>query len=313
MILLRKIYTAHVSPRGTYSFSLTASCYALGWDYDGTRAYVPFCSEGTYGCAVAWDDGDIHIDIYLERPNDEALEMGIKTAIWSLGLAENLDEYYSLIAKDRLLGIICKRLRGIHMRAVASLWEGLLVGICQQNASFRQGWLMVKRLREVLGEELILEDIGRTIRTLPSPQAIIRKANTLRTAGVGYREKTILSAAKAFTTSDYETLEEIRGIGQYTARLARILALRKYDEFPVDRWFSRLIPWVYESEDVSWDRAKVENYTRKLWGPWRGLSAVMLTIVTAAEPIGPLLRALSSRTVNPMPDKPSPLTMWRYL
>ena len=107
-------------------------------------------------------------------------------------------------------------------------------------------------------------------------------------------------------------MEELRGIGQYTARIARILALRKYDEFPVDRWFARLIPNAYFDVDETWPIEKVEKFARERWGKYMGLAAIFITAVTAAETIGDTLKRIHAKNINPFPNKPSPFTLWRY-
>jgi len=310
---LVKIHEDTILPKEPYDFKLTAMCYASCWDFDGKQAYIPFYTSSGMGCTVAsrGEEGVV-VSVYAEKADDEFIESGLSVAKHVLGLDEDLREYYKIIEDDPLLGIIPRKYRGLHMRAVTSLWEGVLIGICQQNASFRQGWTMVLNLRRILGEVLQLEKLNVILNTLPTPERILRQAKKLKETKVGYRRDTIVNVAKSFLKAEFEKLEDIKGIGQYTARLARVLALRKYDEFPVDRWFSRLIPYAYESVDREWSRQKVERYAEKLWGKWRGLSAVLITVVTAAEPIQEALQSIREGTIDLMPNKPAPMTLWKY-
>ena len=315
IVLEEPIYETSVPTRNDYNFKLTASLYATHWDYDGERAYVPVRKGNILGVAVLMLVKDhIHIEIFSERRDDEFIEEALRVTDHVMALGEDLREFYDLVRDDPLLAIINGDLRGLHMRAMQSIWEGLLVGICQQNASFRQGWLMVTLLRGVLGSKVFLKKYGHKIALLPTPSEVIARKDLLRSTRAGYRTSTILECARSFSKESIEPerLEELRGIGQYTARIARILALRKYDEFPVDRWFARLIPNAYFNVDETWPIEKVEKFARERWGKYMGLAAIFITAVIAAETIGDTLKRIHAKNINPFPNKPSPFTLWRY-
>jgi len=55
-----------------------------------------------------------------------------------LGVKEDLSNFYELASTDVLLSQFAKEFRGWKPRSVP-LWWSLVVGVCQQNASFRQG------------------------------------------------------------------------------------------------------------------------------------------------------------------------------
>ncbi len=309
---LTGIYEDMITPKKPYNFRLTAMCYASPWDFDGERAYIIFRTASRTGCVMATQrDEEVTVRIFAEKPDDELIEHGLKVARHVLALDEDLTEYYKIIEKDPLLGIIPKKYLGLHMRAVASLWEGAIIGICQQNASFRQGWRMVMNLRNLLGEKVLIEGFNVILKATPSPHTIVRRASKLAETGVGYRKDTIIRLARTFIRNETEELEQIKGIGQYTARLARIIALRKYDVFPVDRWFMRLIPYTYKGIDKAWPKGKVEKLARELWGKWCGLSAILITIVTAAKPIREALDRIRKGEINILPEEPAPMTIWR--
>ena len=310
---LQKIYTTEIKPKGPYNFNLTASCYALPQDYDGTRAYIPHIHNDRKSVSIAYEKkGRIHVEVWSETRDDEIIEKIIKTTTHVLGLDEDLGSYYEIVKDDPLLAIVEKQLYGMHMRATSSLWEGILIGICQQNASFRQGWRMVMNLRKMFGDVIHIDEYNVNTYSFPTPSKIVKSYDNLLSAKVGYRRDIIFNVAKAFMREEPDNLEDISGIGQYTARVARIISLRKYDEFPVDRWFRRLIPYAYFSKDEIWSQRAVEDFAEKQWGEWQGLSAIMITIVTAAKTISEVLRDITSNKLCVFPDRPSPMTMWKY-
>ncbi len=313
-IRVKKIYSTTIKPREPYNFELTASCYATCWDFDGERAFIPYTSDKMRVAIVASrQNNEINIEIFSESSREPVIDESLKVANHVLGMEEDIANYYRIIRDDPLLKIVLQKLQGLHMRAVPTLWEGLIIGVCQQNASFRQGWRMIMNIRKALGDVIHIKEYNVITYCFPSPERILQNKEKIRAVGVGYRSNTLVNASKAFLSNRIEDLESIRGIGQYTARFARVIALRKYDEFPIDRWFMRLLPTVYSPGDYVWTKRQVEDFSAKRWGNWRGLSAIMITIVTAAMPLTMLLRRLEKGDLEPMPEKPSPLTLWRYM
>ncbi|OYT38671.1 MAG: hypothetical protein B6U89_05405, partial [Desulfurococcales archaeon ex4484_58] len=142
--------------------------------------------------------------------------------------------------------------------------------------------------------------------------------------GLAYRYETVIRIAqfivqKRIPSEEYlldlsssdveEILKGIKGIGPYTARLALILALRKYDQPPVDRWLKKIVSKVYGV-----DEKRVESFWREKWRDWSGLASLALTITLDAEPLRKALARIERGELTPIhePDKLSPLNMWRY-
>ena len=311
-MLLKEVYDTELRARGYYNFHLTASCYAFPWEYDGKNAYIILECDSNFVVVKAYSkQNDIMLKVYSDTTSSVIIDKAIKDAVFILGIKEDLNDFYAICKNDPLLYSLANDLLGIHMRAVQNLWQGLLISICQQNASFKQGWRMLWNIRKRLGEELRIPGCDRRFYAYPSPRRVIEKFERMRDCRVGYRAETILRAAKVFLKGEILELEDIKGIGQYSARLARILGLRKYDEFPVDRWFSTLIPRVYAGEE-KWSIKETESFAKKKWGKWAGLAAVMITVVTGAKPLRNILSDIQHGNIRPLPDEPAPLTLWRY-
>ncbi len=239
---------------------------------------------------------------------------------WSLGLRENLNEFHETALKDPLLREFISKYPGWRLRST-SLWWALVVGVCQQNASFRQGWKMLYNIVKNYGRKIVLED-HETYLT-PTPQDIIEKPELLKKSGTGYRWKTILSIAhwflehnvdcKALQRSKAEEIEEIlksiKGVGEYTARLALVLALRRYELPPVDRWLRKIISVVYGVSEK-----EAEDKWVSIWGRYSGLASVAVTVALDAEPLNKALKRIGEGKISPIEDnKITPLTMWKYL
>jgi len=285
----------------------------MPYEYDGEHAYIVL-SYDDYPVVVklSLSNSLIKADVYSVSHDSTLIESAIRDTEFIMGLKEDLTEFYELCRGDPLLDPLSKNLYGIHMRGVQNLWQGVLISISQQNASFKQGWRMLSLIRKNLGEEVRIPKCDAVFYTYPTPRTIIERSKSLRRCGVGYREKTFLNAAKAFIREEEPDLLEIKGIGQYSARLAKVLGKRDYREFPVDRWFATLIPRVYAGEE-KWSIKKVEEFAKKKWGQWAGLVAIMITIITAAKPIGNLLNMLGKgKQLDSFPNEAAPLTLWKH-
>jgi len=236
-----------------------------------------------------------------------------------LGVNEDLSRFYEIWVKDPLFHKSYRLLKGFHLRC-CSLWNALMIGVCQQNASFKQGWRMLAMLHKVLGRRVEVEDWGYTIIP-PSPLDVFNaKESQLKSCGLGYRANTIKHIAKYFVDGmicnenalryNEGDLIRIKGVGSYTARLALVLSARKYDLPPIDRWLKRIISEVYGVKE-----SEVEAMWRNIWGEWSGLAAVLATIILDAEPLSRALIRIRRGVTYPLlsDNFMTPLTLWKFI
>jgi len=311
---LKEVYSQDITPFGSYNFKLTASLYATNWEFDGDHAYLALIYDDEVVLSILSSVGDMVKIFYLASSNDsELLENAIDDVRFIFGLDENLDEFYNSVRNDPLLGILSGELRGIHLRAVQDIWDGLIIGICQQNTSFYNGWRSLIKLRKLFGKRIYLPGKSVEYYTYPRPDSILNFAPYLRKTGIGYRSKIILNVAREYIKREgkIENLEDLKYIGPYTSAITRVMALREYSVFPLDRWFTRLLTHVYfNDEEVS--REELIKFIDKKWGRWKGLAAVFITAVTGAKTISKTIMDFDSNRLEPFPDKPAPLTLWKY-
>ena len=111
------------------------------------------------------------------------------------------------------------------------------------------------------------------------------------------------------TSKAESLLLSVKGVGKYTARLALVLATRKYDLPPIDRWLSRIITTVYNVSEK-----EAENKWKSIWGEYSGLASVLVTITLDAEPLSKALDRIRQGKLLPKTDnKITPLTLWKHL
>lgn len=311
---LKEVYSQEIMPFGSYNFKLTASLYSASWEFDGENAYLVLIYNDAFVLSILSSIGDIVRITYLASSNDsELLERAISDVRFIFGLDENLNNFYELVRDDPLLGILSRELKGIHLRAVQDIWAGLIIGICQQNTSFYNGWKSLIKLRKLLGNRILIPAKNIEYYTYPSPESILNYASYLKRTGIGYRSKIILQVAKEYMEKEgrIDDIEELKYVGPYTSAIAKIMALREYAVFPLDRWFTKLLTHVYFN-DKEVEKDELLRFIDNKWGKWKGLAAIFITAVTGAKIISKTINDFDNGKLEPFPNKPAPLTLWRY-
>ncbi len=301
-------------PKVDFNFKLTGMVYNFSWWFNGNKLilviddYIVVVSEGEEGLTTR---------VYSISGKEENIDDLLKQVEYVLGLNEDLTEFYDIALRDPILNRVPLRLRGLHIRAT-NPWNAALISVCQQNASFKQGWRMLYNIYKLMGRELLVEGT-RTIIPPKPEDILVHGVGELVKARVGYRAKTIIGIAELFTKKPElntwevsvseleEELLSIKGVGSYTTRLVLVLSKRYYEKPPIDRWLKKLIALAYKAE------GREEEAYKRFWRKWSGLAALFTTIVLDAEPLKRAVRRLLEGRIEPDPSLLSPLTLWKHL
>ncbi len=298
-----------------YDFKLTAQTYNFSWWYNGESLIIPL-ENIVAQVSESREKEFLEVRIFILREEDYDTSEVVRKITWILGLNEDLSEFYNRASRDPLLSRAAEYLKGYHVRST-SIWNALLVGVCQQNASFRQGWKMLYEIYRRLGRPIRIPGYGETLIP-PTPRDILENGiEPLVEARTGYRAKTILRIAEYFTNNREipgdpvelkSSLLNIKGVGEYTVRLSLVLSKRYYNEPPIDRWLKKIIQVVYNTSEK-----EAEEYYKKHWSKWSGLAALLTTIALDAVTLSKALERIRNKQVIPLiKDKPTPLTLWKY-
>ncbi len=301
---------AEARSRGVDLFK-TLSVYNFSIWFDGARCVLPIDSASV---AIVWTNGRCRV--YSEHCSSRLVD----TVKRILGLYDDVKPFFEIAKRDPLLHQFARTFEGWRVRG-CSLWWALVIGVCQQNASFRQGWRMLLSIVKLYNNVVKLED-GELVLLPPEPRHVVERPNLLKEARVGFRARTILEVANFLLSNNIDPLElekysseeieelltSIRGVGSYTARLAMVLSLRRYDRPPIDRWLRAIASRVYgvdeKSVDIEWVRR---------WGRWSGLAALAATIALDAEPLRRALERISRGEISPSRnDIPTPSNLWKF-
>ena len=316
---LSKVASRIIGLPEDFSFELMASAYSFSWYFDGSELIIPIGrGELTIAVVRKEDREKLRITLFSQKKINY-VDILFEKVEDVIGVNEELKDFHKIWRRDPLLSQSYDFLRGFRLRKTG-LWNALLIGVCQQNASFRQGWNMLALIYKNLGLKVEIEG-GKATIVPPSPERIARSSvGELRRCKLGYRAETVKKCAEAFCSGilseedvdkyGEEDLTEIRGIGKYTARLALILSDRRYELPPIDRWLARIISEVY---NVPVGEAEGEWVSR--WGKWCGLAAFITTLALDAEPLTQALKRIREGRVTPTfnESKVTPLTLWKFI
>lgn len=293
------------------NYRLTSTVYNLCFWIGGSESYVYVPGRSI---ALALVDCQGRFKVYSESCNDVGkLRLRLR---FTLGVDEDISEFYGYARGDILVGNFVESYPGWRLRST-DLWWALVTAICQQNASFKQGWRILHNIVKAYNKRVVVN--GTPVPRPPTPSEVLGDPEKLLIAGAGYRARTILAVAKALVdgllnleyverASAVEAEKEllsIKGIGHYTARLSIALSTRKYELPPVDRWLRRVVSVAYGVDDKF-----VEEFWRRKWGKWSALAAILTTISLDAEPLRKALERVRRRDLLPKARVyPSPVNM----
>lgn len=311
LVALRRVYEGSVF----YDTAAeTFMAYSFGWQFTGDKYYLELCRDSVAEIRLGGLPGRVSYTVYSRRgAGCWEKRLGV---LERLALpARDLSGYYERASRDPLLECIPARHAKLTLRLTPGVWPALVVAVCQQNASFAQGWRMVYRLHKLYGRRYLVG--GHVYTSIPGPREV--DAERLRHAGLGYRAEALARAAgilaresldEAGPAEVEEALFRVKGIGPYTLGLTLLLSKAKLDAHIVDRWIAALASRAYRVPD----REAHGEWARR-WGRWRGIASYHLTITLDAEPLRRAIRRLEEGDKCPRrdPDKPTPLAMWRFM
>ncbi len=204
---LRKVKTIELTPSAPFNFDATfhkPDHFTSGdnhwepgirwqtWAWAGKCFGLKFRDRGTI------QEPRIQIAIYADqKPSDPVIASLVDEIEYRYNLELDLTGFYTAFRKDKVLGPIIKRWRGMRPGHPSSLYEYLIIGIVLQNATVRRSVQMFRALQERYGT--CLEYDGKELWGFWEPGALRKVTEEdLRALKVGYRAKSIKRIDECF-------------------------------------------------------------------------------------------------------------------
>jgi DNA-3-methyladenine glycosylase II len=210
--------------------------------------------------------------------------------IFNLGF--DLSAFYIEVKNDQTIYQITQQLYGLKNPTTATVYEALVDSIVEQQISIKVAHTIEERLVKKFGEILTLD--GESFYAYPTPQNIVcASLEEIRNCGLSQRKaEYIQEAAKLIVNGKLNLeylklhrspeeiiaeLDEIRGIGIWTAELTMLRGMQKLDALPADDFGIRRVISRYYCSGKPIKTAEAREIA-KSWGKWKGLAAFYLII-----------------------------------
>ena len=204
----------------------------------------------------------------------------------------NLSSFYKDIKNDHAMHQITQQLYGLKNPTTPTVFESLVDSIVEQQISIKVAHTIEQRLAKKFGETLTID--GNTYYAYPTPQNMA-KANIedIRQCGLSQRKAEYIQQAATLIADgklDLEhlknrkspeqiiaELDEVRGIGVWTAELTMLRGMQKLDALPADDFGIRRVISKYYCDGKPIKTAEAREIALA-WGKWKGLAAYYLIV-----------------------------------
>jgi len=191
------------------------------------------------------------LEVLLESDKEisnQAQDFVQNTLKMMLGVEINLDSFYSIAAKDKILGSLTNQFLGVKPPRFASIFEGLVNSVACQQVSLDVGILVLGRLSEKYGRKF--QDKGQAFYSFPDPEDLVnipgedikklgfsyQKARTIKEIAANILDEKInLISVETMTNEEAVAyLSSVKGIGRWSSEYVLLRGFGKLDILPGD-------------------------------------------------------------------------------
>jgi len=238
------------------------------------------------------DKPKLLVELKSDRRITDAEKKQIRKIIRSMfNLDLDLERFYAETSKDKTLARIANQLRGLKTPTTENVFEALISSIVEQQISLNVARHLEHNIVKAFGDALRTSD--RILWAFPTPRRLASATiKRLRKLGLSQRKAEYiqniarlvadgkLDLEKLSTENVDEIvrrLDQIRGIGLWTAELTMLRGMRKFEVMPADDLgLRRVIAHYY-----CCNRRISSEEARKIgekWGRWKGLASFYLIV-----------------------------------
>ncbi len=233
------------------------------------------------------------VEITSAKPlTKKAVSEAKEAIIYVFNINFPLKEFHNEIQSDTIMTKIATQLYGLKNPTTPTVFEALINSIVEQQISIKVARIIEERLCRKFGDQITINET--TYYAYPSPQNIISATvETLKECGLSQRKAEYIYGAAELIDSgklDLESmknqsdpeaiireLDEIKGIGIWTAELTMLRGMQRLDALPADDFGIQRVISTYYSGGVRIKATEVREIA-KAWGRFSGLAAFYLII-----------------------------------
>ena len=233
----------------------------------------------------------------VDLKSDSAItEEDTKTAEEMVGNLFSLDldlmPFYKTVKDDKIMAQLTRRLLGLKNPTTPTVFEALMDSIVEQQISLKVANSLEAKIIKRFGGTVNLE--GEVYFAYPTPQQLASATiEELRQCGLSFRKSEYIKEASTLITEgkielerlkSYESseqiireLDEVRGVGVWTAELTMLRGMRRLDALPADDLGLRRVISRYYRDGKIISSAEARKIAES-WGCWKGLAAYYLVV-----------------------------------
>jgi len=291
-----------VKPIPPFSFELSANVFSQGdrqiCNYEkgkftkvsrlnGRLIHISAVSKGSV------DKPELQIELKSDTKLTEKEKNKAVEAISNL-FNLNLDptQFYEDVKQDAIMTKIAQKLLGLRGITMQTAYEALVDSIVEQQISIKVAIALERKIIKKFGAILHLD--GENYYEYPTPQALAAASvEELRQCGLSQRKteyiiefskliadgKLNLEKFKKYSDTDeiIKEMDEIRGVGVWTAELTMLRGMNKWDVIPADDFGIKRVISHYYCKDRKISSSEAREIA-KAWGKWKGLAAFYLIV-----------------------------------
>jgi DNA-3-methyladenine glycosylase II len=208
-----------------------------------------------------------------------------------LNFNDYLAPFYLSVGDDPAMYALVEKLKGLKAPTTPTVFEAVIDSIIEQQISLSVARALESRLTKKFGDSLSVED--RVYFAFPLPECIASgKAEEFRSCGLSkMKGDYIQNIAQMVADGDLDLegmrnmdsdeaiveLVNLKGVGRWTAELAVLRGMHRFDVIPADDLGLRraIAKRYHQTENISGEEVR---HIAERWGPWKGLAAYYLLI-----------------------------------
>jgi len=299
MVYTEKLTIASLPP---FCFDLSSEIFANGDEqirnYENGKFWQVIRVNGKLIFAIIETAGtvdkpkvsaELKSDSAITKENKKKVEETVN-ALFSLDL--DLKPFYETVKDDKIMAHLTRELWGLKIPTTPTVFEALVDSIVEQQISLKVANSIENKLIKKFGDPLNLE---RTFYfAYPTPQRLASvSTEEFRQCGLSFRKGEYIKEASRLITEgklnleklkNYDSseqiireLDEIRGVGVWTAELTMLRGMQRLEALPADDLGLRRVISRYYRDGKVIPSAEARRIAKN-WGNWKGLAAYYLVV-----------------------------------
>ena len=285
-----------------FSFSLSSGIFADGdrqiRNYEEERFWQVLRVNGklvltTIEESSTVDSPEVNAELKSDKPITAEDKKQAEEAVNTLfHLDLDLKPFYETMKNDKIMANITSRLWGLKTPTTPTVFEALVDSIVEQQISLKVANSLEARIIKKFGDALEMN--GDIYYIYPTPKSLaavsiedfrkcglsLRKAEYIKGASTLIAEgKLDLEGFRSYESSGQiiKELDEIRGIGVWTAELTMLRGMQRLEALPADDLGLRRVIARYYRDGKPIKSAEARRIAEN-WGEWKGLAAYYLVV-----------------------------------